>query len=365
MSISPAGWRTPTAAISARGLRARRLDPDVHASAIDFLENRLAGGPDTPSATGIGRTVARRFAMKLQQYSGPVMAKGGEGRATPDRDDEYMFYQMLVGSSPFELLESPSAEGLEIYRTRIHAALEKAWREGKRRSSWAAPDVEYETAMQAFAEKALRPEGGFLAAFLPFVGRVARLGVQNSLVQTALKLMAPGVPDFYQGCELRDLSLVDPDNRRSVDYRERGAALGKVGPRLEAEKEPAGLFESLLATWQDGRIKPAVTALLLALRRERAELFAEGGYAPIETTGEEADWCVRFVRAAGESRLAVLAARFPALREEKPHWKAQAQLPNGDWFDLLRAKPFDRGAPLSAWLGTLPLAVLAPAGSPT
>ena len=78
--------------------------------------------------------------------------------------------------------------------------------------------------MQAFAQEALRPESGFLTGFLPFVRRVARLGVQNSLVQTTLKLMAPGVPDTYQGCELWDLSLVDPDNRRPVDYREREAA---------------------------------------------------------------------------------------------------------------------------------------------
>ncbi len=435
--------------------RARRLDPDVHASAFDFLENLLVGAPDTPAADGVGRTAARRFAMKLQQYSGPVMAKGVEdtafyrynrfvalndvggaperfgiapslfhkangqraerwphamlatathdtkrgedararlavlsevpeewrrqitswsralrarlgdveGHAAPDRDDEYMFYQMLVGSWPFELLEAPAPEGLEAYRIRIHAALEKALREGKRRSNWAAPNVEYERAMHSFAQEALRPEGGFLSSFLPFVGRIARLGVQNSLVQTALKLTAPGVPDVYQGCELWDLSLVDPDNRRAVDYRERQTALAALGPRLEAEKERAELFESLLATWRDGGIKLALTALLLGLRSEHAELFAEGGYAPIETTGEEADWCVGFVRAAGESRLAVLAARFPALREERPDWKAQAQLPDGDWFDLLRAKPFDRGASLSACFGTLPLAVLAPAGA--
>jgi (1->4)-alpha-D-glucan 1-alpha-D-glucosylmutase len=265
---------------------------------------------------------------------------------------------MLVGSWPFELLESPAAEGLEAYRTRIHAALEKALREGKRRSNWAAPNAEYETAMQAFAQEALRPEGGFLTGFLPFVRRVARLGVQNSLVQTTLKLMAPGVPDTYQGCELWDLSLVDPDNRRPVDYREREAALAALRPRLEADTERAGLFESLLTNWPDGRIKLALTAVLLGLRRDRPELFAEGDYAPIELSGEDGDWAVGFVRASGPERVAVLAARFPAQREAKPDWQARAQMPEGEWFDVMRGRRFDARSLSAAWLGALPVAVL-------
>ena len=204
----------------------------------------------------------------------------------------------------------------------------------------------------------MRPEGGFLTSFLPFVARIARLGVQNSVVQMALKLMAPGVPDIYQGCELWDLSLVDPDNRRAVDYREREAALTALAPRLEIEEERAKLFESLLATWRDGRIKLAVTALLLALRCDCAELFAGGDYLPIETTGEDADWAFGFIRAAGERRIALLAGRFPAKREEKPDWRARAQMPEGEWFDLLRGQHFDRDALLRDWFGPLPIAVL-------
>ncbi len=213
--------------------------------------------------------------------------------------------------------------------------------------------------MHAFAQEALRPDGGFLTSFLPFVERVARLGAQNSLIQTALKLMAPGLPDVYQGCELWDLSLVDPDNRRPVDYGGPEAALAALVPQLEAEKERANLIESLLATWRDGRIKLAVTALLLAFRRDYPELFAKGDYLPIETTGEDADWALGFVRTHGERRLALLVARFPALREEKPDWQASAQMPEGRWFDLLRARQFDAHIPLCAWFGSLPLAVLA------
>jgi (1->4)-alpha-D-glucan 1-alpha-D-glucosylmutase len=430
--------------------RARRLDPDIHASAFDFLERLLTGEPKEPGEGGIGRTAALRFAMKMQQFSGPVMAKGVEdtafyrynrfialnevggapdrfgvapslfhkanaqctehwphamlatathdtkrgedararlaalsevpeewrrqvtswsrlvrarlgdveGGAPPDRDDEYMFYQMLIGSWPFELLEAPTAKGLESYRNRLHGALEKALREGKQRSNWAAPNREYEAAMHAFVQEALRAEGGFLTSFLPFVERIARLGVQNSLVQTALKLMAPGVPDIYQGCEFWDLSLVDPDNRRAVDYREREAALAKLAPRLGRDKDHAELLGSLCTAWRDGRIKLAVTALLLALRRDCAELFARGDYLPIEMAGENADWALGFVRTLGDRRLAVLAARFPAHREQKPDWRARAQMPEGEWYDVIRARPFQASAPLSEWLGLLPFAIL-------
>src|SRR5271166_4303067 len=438
--------------------RARRFDPDVHASAFDFLESVLTGKIKRSAASEIGRTAALRFAMKLQQFSGPVMAKGVEdtafyrfnrfvalnevggaperfgiapslfhkanaqraehwprailatathdtkrgedararlavlseipdewrrqatawsrllrarigdveGRAPPDRNDEYMFYQMLLGSWPNEMLDGPTAEELGVYQARILAALEKSLREGKQRSSWAAPDIEYEEAMRALAREAMRPDGGFLASFLPFVERVARLGAQNSLVQTALKLTAPGVPDLYQGCELWDLSLVDPDNRRAVDYRKREAELARLAPRLASERDRAELIESLLRAWGDGRIKLAMTALLLAFRREHAELFAQGGYQPVEVIGEDARWALGYVRSDRERRLAVLVARFPALREAKPDWRAQAQMPEGEWFDLLRGRPFDSDAPLSEWFGALPLAILtSAAGNPT
>ena len=168
------------------------------------------------------------------------------------------------------------------------------------------------------------------------------------------------------GCLLWDLSLVDPDNRRAVDYRKREAELARLAPRLASERDRSELIESLLRAWGDGRIKLAVTALLLAFRREHAELFAEGGYQPVEVIGEDARWALGYVRSDRERRLAVLVARFPALREAKPDWRAQAQMPEGEWFDLLRGRPFDSDAPLSEWFGALPLAVLtSAAGNPT
>ena len=430
--------------------RARRFDPDVHASAFDFLESVLTAETKRSPARDISRTAALRVAMRLQQFSGPVMAKGVEdtafyrfnrfvalnevggaperfgvapallhkanaeragrwphamlasathdtkrgedararlavlselpeewprqvaawsrlvrarrgdieGRAPPDRNDEYMFYQMLVGSWPVEMLDEPTDEGLEAYRARIRTALEKSLREAKRRSSWAAPNAEYEEAMQAFAHEALQPKGGFLAGFLPFIQRVARLGVENSLVQTVMKLTAPGVPDIYQGCEFWDLSLVDPDNRRAVDYASRKQAMAKLGPELERAEHRDELFRRLMRDWPDGRVKLATTALLLAFRRDHAELFAEGGYEPIEMRGDDANLAFGFIRSIGERRLAVIVARFPALREAKRDWRAEAELPEAEWFDLFRGRRFEARSSLRESLGALPFAVL-------
>jgi (1->4)-alpha-D-glucan 1-alpha-D-glucosylmutase len=431
--------------------RARRFDPDVHPSAFDFLQDILSAETTRSPAKEISRTAGLRFAMRLQQFSGPVMAKGVEdtafyrynrfvalnevggtpdrfglapslfhkataqraerwpnamlatathdtkrgedtrarlavlsecpdewrrqvsswsrllrarlgdveGRAPPDHNDEYMFYQMLVGSWPMDMLENPGAGAIAAYQARIHGALEKSLREAKRRSSWTAPSAEYEEAVHAFAREALRPEGNaFLTNFLPFVQRTARLGVQNSLLQTVMKLTVPGVPDIYQGCELWDLNLVDPDNRRAVDYREREAAIAGLAPLLETVEKRGAAFETLIRNWSDGRVKLATIALLMAFRREHAEFFAEAGYAPIEITGEEADWAVGFVRTFGDQRLAVFLARFPALREATPDWRATAELPPGPWIDLFTGRKVDGGPPLSEWFSPLPFAVL-------
>ena len=429
--------------------RARRVDADVHSSAFDFLQNVLLAETERPPTQELSRTAALRFAMKFQQFSGPVMAKGVEDTAfyrynrfvalnevggapdrfgvdpaifhkanaaraqywphamlatathdtkrgedsrarlavltetpeewerrveawsrllrarrgdvesvgAPDRNDEYMLYQLLVGSWPMDMLVSPRADQLEDYGARVHAALEKSMREAKRRSSWAAPDLEYEEATQAFAREALRSDG-FLANFLPFVERLARAGVQNSLAQTAMKLTAPGVPDIYQGCELWNLNLVDPDNRRPVDFSRLESEMDGLARHLEDVNQRATLFEALMREWPDGRVKMATTALLLALRREHPELFVDGDYQPIVVEGDEADWAFGYTRACGGKRLAVLIARFPMHREAKPAWKAVARLPEGRWFDLFRGRDAVAGESLADWLHPLPFAVL-------
>jgi (1->4)-alpha-D-glucan 1-alpha-D-glucosylmutase len=277
--------------------------------------------------------------------------------AAPDRDDEYMLYQMLVGSWPMDMLDAPSAKQLEAYGARIHAALEKSLREAKRRSSWAAPDVEYEQATQAFAQEALRSET-FRSNFLPFTRRVARLGIENSLAQLVSKLTVPGVPDIYQGCDLWDLNLVDPDNRRPVDFARREAAIEDLAGRLKAPDQRPALFTTLMNEWQDGQVKQATSTLLLSLRREEPELFARGDYQPLAIEGDRSDWAFGYVRSSGDRKLAVVIARYPAHREAEPEWSATARLPEGRWFDLFRGRDALVGTPLHEWLNPLPFAVL-------
>lgn len=318
-------------------------------------------GEDARARLAVLSECPDEWARQVTSWSRLLRARLGdvEGRAPPDRNDEYMFYQMLVGSWPIDLLDSLNPAAHEAYQRRIEAALEKSLREAKRRSSWTAPNPEYEQAMRSFAREALSPEGnGFLTSFLPFVQRIAWLGVQNSLTQTVLKLTAPGVPDIYQGCELWDLSLVDPDNRRAVDYRQREEMMAELGTRLSAVGERRALFDTLMQDWRDGRVKLATIALLLAFRRDHAEFFASADCQPIEIKGEDANWAVGYIRSHGERRLAVIFARFPALREAAPNWRAQAELPAGSWFDLFRGRCFDAAVPLSEWMGPLPFAVL-------
>ncbi len=194
-------------------------------------------------------------------------------------------------------------------------------REAKRRSSWAAPDADYEQATQSFAKEALRSDT-FLSNFLPFTRRVARLGIENSLIQTVGKLTAPGVPDIYQGCELWDLNLVDPDNRRPVDFALRDAAMADLGDRLKAPEQRPALFMTLMNEWQDGRAKLATTALLLALRRDEPELFERGDYQPIVIEGDRSDWAFGYVRTSGDRKLAVVMARYPMHRDAERGWSA-------------------------------------------
>jgi (1->4)-alpha-D-glucan 1-alpha-D-glucosylmutase len=316
-------------------------------------------GEDNRARLAVLCEMPEEWRGRVEAWSRLLRARRGdvEGVAAPDRDDEYVLYQLLVGSWPMDMLEDPGAEQLKAYGARIHATLEKSLREAKRRSSWAAPNAEYEEAMQAFAREALRSDG-FLSSFLPFVQGVARLGVQNSLAQTAAKLTAPGVPDIYQGCELWDLSLVDPDNRRPVDFARRKAQMADLACRLESMEQRSALIETLMRDWRDGRVKLATIALMLALRRTERELFSAGDYQPIVIEGDRSDWAFGYIRAHRERRLAVLIARYPAHREAEPEWSAVARLPAGRWFDLFRARFVAPDGALRDWLHPLPFAVL-------
>ena len=234
----------------------------------------------------------------------------------PDRNDEYALLQLVVGTCPIELLgDERDGEAVTAYAERIKGAMTKVLREAKIHSTWADPNETYEGATLAFVDRMLTGERAeaFWAAALPFMRRMARLGAENSVVQTVLKLTIPGVPDIYQGCELWDFSMVDPDNRRPVDFAEREAALDAVLTELEADRE--GAVARYAAAWRDGRLKLAVTATLLALRRERATVFADGNYEALSAVGPSADSICAFRRQAGGDEVVVAVARFPGRRE--------------------------------------------------
>ncbi len=433
---------------------ARRLEPEIPPSVFDFLAALFSGDLVSEPRSGFSRHAVLRLAMKLQQYSGPVMAKGledtafyrynrfialnevggepdhfgvplasfhktnaqrirrfpnamlgtsthdtkrgedtrarlavlssmpdewsrqvqswsrlvrarrgdVEGTAPPDRSDEYLFYQLLVGSWPVELLDARATDseagrqGLAEYGKRIEGALEKSMREAKLHSNWSAPNIAYEDAMLGFAADALDPgRPAFLSAFLPFAQRVARLGVDNSLAQLVLKLTLPGMPDIYQGSELWDLSLVDPDNRRPVDYGQRAAMLEEVARDLETDR--AGLLRRCYTNWQDGAIKLALTRILLHARAANPVLFAEGDYEAMQADSAQADQIIAFRRDHGDRSLAVVVSRFPGARQDGAAWTGTLALPDEEWRDLLRGNAVGSFA-LSDLLADLPVSVL-------
>jgi (1->4)-alpha-D-glucan 1-alpha-D-glucosylmutase len=224
-----------------------------------------------------------------------------ESGSAPTENDEYMLYQVLAGTWPAEWLEADPAsigeDAREVYIDRIETYLRKALREAKFRTSWTNPNVPYEDATLGFARDLLTLGKGdiFFAEMQSLARECAALGAISSLAQTTLKLTVPGVPDIYQGCEFWDLSLVDPDNRRAVDYALRSKTIDDMAERV-ARGESASLTAELLESWRDGRVKAYVTWRLLHLRRERPETFLDGAYEPLETTGTRAEHVLAFRR---------------------------------------------------------------------
>jgi (1->4)-alpha-D-glucan 1-alpha-D-glucosylmutase len=206
-----------------------------------------------------------------------------DGAPVPDRNDEYLFYQTLVGTWPGGAL---NREELAELRQRMAAYMQKANNEAKVHTSWVNPNEAFDRAVDHFVGQALGPESGaeFINDFSQFHGRIAYAGMLNSLSQTLLKMTAPGVPDFYQGTELWDLSLVDPDNRRPVDYAKRKRFLDELKRGEQADR--AGLLRDLLCHWQDGRVKQYLIYQTLNFRREHAELFQRGSYLPLVAAGK-------------------------------------------------------------------------------
>jgi (1->4)-alpha-D-glucan 1-alpha-D-glucosylmutase len=400
--------------------RARRRNPAMEPSVFDFLREVLAPSrdPTAPGQPEAGEEEYRRrldFAMKFQQYTGPVQAKGVEdtafyrynvllslnevggdpqrfggapgqfheanqrrlqhwpwamiatsthdtkrgedararlnvlsevpqewrrhvfqwarlnarnrtevdGQPVPDRNTEYLFYQALLGAWPASAFDVPEAPRELVARLREY--MHKAIKEAKVHTSWINPYEPYDQAVANFVGKTLTGLRGrkFLASFLPFQRRVAFLGMINSLAQVVLKIASPGVPDFYQGTELWDLGLVDPDNRHPVDYARRIQLLEEPvvgvsdpGYRESVRPEPrppaAHSVIDMLQHWEDGRIKLCITAIALAVRRRYPEVFLEGEYLPLTAEGEQADHVFALARRHRGRAVLAIVPRFPA-----------------------------------------------------
>jgi (1->4)-alpha-D-glucan 1-alpha-D-glucosylmutase len=218
----------------------------------------------------------------------------------PYPGDVAILFQMIVGAWPLDL-DLGNDHGRNVFADRLAQWQEKALREAKLATDWLVPDEAYERAARELLLSLFAPneQPALLSEIAAFAGRIAPAGAVNSLAQTLLKLTAPGVPDTYQGTELWDFSLVDPDNRRPVDFSRRAK------PFCED-------IGTLASNWRDGRIKEALIARALAVRCKRPELFTEGDYQPLAVAGEHANRVVAFARRLGSSVAITVVPRAAA-----------------------------------------------------
>jgi (1->4)-alpha-D-glucan 1-alpha-D-glucosylmutase len=416
--VDEEGWTPEDRAVVERTIaRARRRNPAMESSLFDFfrevmlprdvdsdpLPNDRRGG--YPPATQEDARERLRFAMKLQQYTGPVHAKGLEDTAfyrynvllsinevggdpgrfgrtaaefheasthrlrywplellatsthdtklgedvrarinaiselsaewtrdvgrwmrmnnahrtvieaepAPDRNDEYRFYQALLGCWPLDGADGPIPS--PDLAERLHEYMLKAVREAKIHTSWLTQNHPYEEALKVFVSRVLepRPNNRFLPAIARMLRKVGTIGMVNSLSQVVVKIGSPGVPDFYQGSELWDLSLVDPDNRRPVDFARRRALLDDVDRVLGlCPAQRLAALADMLRAWGDGRIKLLTTTAGLRLRRNDPELFLTGAYVPLETEVTVGGDAIGFARIRDQRALVFMAPRLCA-----------------------------------------------------
>jgi (1->4)-alpha-D-glucan 1-alpha-D-glucosylmutase len=287
------------------------FDPSTFASsAADFhaqVTERVSTFPNALLATAThdhkrGEDVRARLAVlseipeEWERATRAWMNQNAPHRvASHDRGAEYQLYQVLVGAWPLELRPDDEA-GLAEFRDRILAWRLKALREAKLQSSWLDPNETHEQADAGFVRNILNFDvsSSFLRSLMEFVSRIAPGGALNGLVQSTLRCTVPGVPDCYQGTEFWDFSLVDPDNRRPVDYAARIGALDTRQPMSE-----------LLGEWRDGRVKQRLIAALLALRQRQPQLFSHGTYVPLISEGRRDSNVLAFARFRDEEALMV------------------------------------------------------------
>jgi (1->4)-alpha-D-glucan 1-alpha-D-glucosylmutase len=306
-----------------------------------------------------------RQVMRWSEINQPKKLQTGD-RVIPSANDEYFLYQTLLGAFPFDQNGDRST-----FLTRVKDYVIKAVREAKVHTAWLRPDSEYEEGYLSFVEQVLDSEKGndFLQEFLPFQKRIADYGIFNSLSQVLLKNTAPGVPDLYQGTEFWDLSLVDPDNRRPVDYDQRISCLHELKTGIQTNI--LQLIDSLLDTRIDGRIKLFLTFRVLQARKANQTLFEQGNYQPLSVSGKFKDHLIAFARSFEGKMAIAIAPRFLTglieagqLPLGEPIWADTAiELPTGsasNWQDAISAQVLQANGslPIGEALKYCPVALL-------
>ena len=268
----------------------------------------------------------------------------------PDRNEEILVYQTLLGVWPLDHKEiSNLPERLESY-------LIKALREAQVHSRWIDPQIDYEQRVVEFCRtiQEEKPGNKFRKDFLELQGRLAYFGALNSLSQVLLKITAPGVPDFFQGNELWDFSLVDPDNRRPVDFKLRQKLLEEL-KAFDAKRDPS-LPVRLLASWRDGRLKLFITYKALKVRKAQPDLFLQGEYLPLKITGPKRDHVIAFARRLNDHWVFTLAGRFYSQLTEPE----VPPLGEGVWRDTFLELPKDAPRGWLDGLTGMPVASIGP-----
>ncbi|WLG37067.1 malto-oligosyltrehalose synthase [Pseudomonas rhodesiae] len=316
---------------------------------LAFPDNLLATathdhkrGEDTRARLAVLSECAPWYVAQVEQWRS-LAAPLRDDACAPSAGDELILYQVLVGSWPLDL--DPGAS-LETYQQRLWQWQQKALREAKLQSSWSAPNETYEQAVEAFLSRLLLTEAGrpLRTAIAAAAQAIAPAGALNGLAQTLLRMTVPGVPDLYQGAEFWDFSLVDPDNRRPVDFNARQQALNT----------PPGT-DQLLTHWHDGRIKQALIGQVLGLRSAQPELFRHGSYTPLEVLGQRADRLVAFSREHQGKQLVVVVPRWShALLENG----VQPLIPAQVWGDTRVKLPF--AASTQNWKGLFQTGAVTP-----
>jgi (1->4)-alpha-D-glucan 1-alpha-D-glucosylmutase len=231
----------------------------------------------------------------------------------PDRNEENLLYQTLIGAWPLD------AMGLPQFKERLEAYIIKANREAMVHTRWTRPNAEHERAVTSFLKAILKPASSnlFLKDFLPFQKKIAEFGMVNGLAQVLIKMTSPGVPDFYQGCDLWDLRLVDPDNRGPVNFNHRDALLSEIEKGSDAD--PLGFSRELLENWHDGRIKLYLIWKVLNLWRKHPRMLLDGEFLSLKIRGKRESNVIAYVRTSGQDWVMSVVPRWLAHSKAAPN----------------------------------------------